>query len=76
MSAPTREQRVLDQMQTILQAGEARLASMFALFTHLARDEPMPGPNSWGPGPGGRAAGRIGCWPRACTQPVRACPRA
>lgn len=42
MSVPAREQRVLDEIETILQAGEARLASMFALFARLARDDAMP----------------------------------
>ena len=43
MSVPAREQRVLNEIEIRLQAGEVRLASMFALFTRLARDEGMPG---------------------------------
>jgi hypothetical protein len=42
VSVPAREQRVLDEIEIMLQAGEVRLASMFALFTRLARDEGMP----------------------------------
>ena len=43
MSLPAREQRVLDGIETVLQAGEARLTSMFVFFTRLAGDEEKPG---------------------------------
>jgi hypothetical protein len=42
VSVPAREQRAPDEIETILQAREARLASMFTLFTRLARDEGIP----------------------------------
>jgi hypothetical protein len=57
VSVPAREQRVLNEIEVMLQAGEERLASMFALFTRLARMKECLGPRIWGPGPGGRAAG-------------------
>ncbi len=43
MSLPAREQQVLDGIETVLQAGEARLTSMFVFFTRLAGDEEKPG---------------------------------
>ena len=43
MSLPAREQQVLDGIETVLQAGEARLTSMFVFFTRLAGDEGKPG---------------------------------
>ncbi len=43
MSLAAREQRILDGMETTLQAGETRLTSMFAIFTRLFRDEGKPG---------------------------------
>jgi hypothetical protein len=43
MSLPARELRVLSGIETALQAGEARLTSMFAIFTRLAADEGKPG---------------------------------
>jgi hypothetical protein len=43
MSLPAREQQVLDGIETALQAGEARLTSMFVFFTRLAGDEEKPG---------------------------------
>ena len=43
MSLPAREQQVLDGIETVLQAGEARLTSMFVSFTRLAGDEEKPG---------------------------------
>jgi hypothetical protein len=48
VSVPAREQRVLDEIEAMLQAGEARLASMFALFARLARDEGVPGTEDLG----------------------------
>lgn len=48
MSVPAREQRVLNEIEVMLQAGEEKLASMFALFTRLARDEGMPGTEDLG----------------------------
>jgi hypothetical protein len=42
MSLPAREQRALDGIEITLQAGEARLTSMFAFFTCLCRDEAKP----------------------------------
>ncbi len=43
MSLPAREQQVLDGIETVLQAGEARLTAMFVFFTRLAGDEERPG---------------------------------
>jgi hypothetical protein len=42
MSLHAREQRALDGIEITLQADEARLASMFAFFTYLCRDEAKP----------------------------------
>ncbi len=42
MSLTAREQQVLDGIETALQAGEARLTSMFVFFTRLAGDEEQP----------------------------------
>jgi hypothetical protein len=50
MSLPAREQQVLEGIETVLQAGEARLTSMFVLFTRLAGDEEKPGIEELGPG--------------------------
>jgi len=50
-------------MQTVLQAGETRLAAMFTLFTHLARDEPMPGTEQ---------LGTRSRWPRSWRNPLLA----
>jgi hypothetical protein len=43
MSLAAREQRILDGIETALQAGETRLTSMFAIFTRLLGDEDKPG---------------------------------
>jgi len=43
MSLAAREQRILDGMETALQAGETRLTPMFAIFTRLFGDEEKPG---------------------------------
>ena len=50
MSLPAREQQVLEGIETVLQAGEARLTSMFVLFTRLAGDEEKPGTEELDPG--------------------------
>src|ERR1700687_3009274 len=50
MSLPAREQQVLEGIETLLQAGEVRLTSMFVLFTRLAGDEERPGTEELGPG--------------------------
>ena len=42
MSRPTRQQRVLDQIEHSLHACEPQLASMFAMFTTLTKDEAIP----------------------------------
>jgi len=42
MSLPAREQRALDGIEIMLQAGEVRLQSMFVLFTSLSKDEEKP----------------------------------
>jgi len=43
MSLAAREQRILDGIETALQAGETHLTSMFAIFTRLTGDEEKPG---------------------------------
>lgn len=59
MSLPARELRVLSGIETALQAGEARLTSMFAIFTRLAADEGKPGTEDLGaPSRNRWAAGR------------------
>jgi hypothetical protein len=50
MSLSAREQQVLEGIETVLQAGEARLTSMFVLFTRLAGDEEKPGTEELDPG--------------------------
>ena len=42
MSLPARQQRVLDQIETILQARDPALTSMFATFARLTAQEAMP----------------------------------
>jgi hypothetical protein len=42
VSLPACQQRALDGIESALQAREPRLASMFAIFTRLARDEAVP----------------------------------
>jgi hypothetical protein len=42
MSLPARQQRVLDGIAEALRRTEPRLASMFAIFTRLSKDEPPP----------------------------------
>jgi hypothetical protein len=42
VSLPACQQRALDRIESTLQACEPRLASMFAIFTRLARDEAVP----------------------------------
>jgi NhaP-type Na+/H+ or K+/H+ antiporter len=42
MSLPARQQRILDQIELILQAGDPRMKSMFAAFTRFASGEAMP----------------------------------
>jgi hypothetical protein len=42
MSLPSGQQRVLDDIEVALQASEPRLASMYAIFTRLTRNEARP----------------------------------
>jgi hypothetical protein len=42
MSLPVRERRALRRIQASLQAGDARLSAMFALFTRLVAPEVPP----------------------------------
>jgi hypothetical protein len=42
MSLPARQQRVLDQIEVILQARDPRLTSLFASFARLTSHEAMP----------------------------------
>ena len=42
MSLPAGQQRILDGIADALRATEPRLASMFAIFTRLSKDEPPP----------------------------------
>jgi hypothetical protein len=42
MSLPVGQQRVLDDIEGALQAGEPRLASMYAIFTRLTKNEMRP----------------------------------
>jgi hypothetical protein len=42
MSLPARQQRVLDQIETILQARDPALTSLFATFARLTSQEAMP----------------------------------
>jgi hypothetical protein len=43
MPLPAREQQVLDGIETVLQSGEDRLTSLFALFTRLEGNAEKPG---------------------------------
>src|ERR1035441_8660569 len=42
MSLPSKQQRVLDRIESILRDSDPRLAAMFVIFTRLTRDEEMP----------------------------------
>jgi hypothetical protein len=42
MSLPVGQQRVLDDIEDVLQASEPRLASMFSIFTRLTKNELRP----------------------------------
>jgi len=42
VSLPVSEQRTLDGIESVLEGGEPRLRSMFAIFTRLTRDEGEP----------------------------------
>ncbi len=42
MSLPAGQQRVLDGIAEVFRMTEPRLASMFAIFTRLSKDEPPP----------------------------------
>jgi len=42
VSLPACQQRALDRIESALQAREPRLASMFAIFTRMVRDEAVP----------------------------------
>jgi hypothetical protein len=39
MSLSARQQRMLDSIERVLQANEPKMASMFAIFTRLTKDE-------------------------------------
>jgi hypothetical protein len=43
MSLPVCQQRALDKIEKTLLTGDPRFGSLFAIFTRLARHEPMPG---------------------------------
>jgi hypothetical protein len=43
MSLPVGQQRVLDDIEGALQTSEPRLASMYAIFTRLTKNEMRPG---------------------------------
>jgi hypothetical protein len=58
VSLPACQQRVLDGIERGLQTCEPRLASMFAIFTRLTRDEAVPQRESLRPG-----ADLAGTWP-------------
>jgi hypothetical protein len=42
MNLPARQQKILDQIEQVLQAADPRLKSMFAAFARLAPREAMP----------------------------------
>ncbi len=42
MSLPARQQRVLDQIEVILQARDPRLTSLFAMFARLTSHDEIP----------------------------------
>jgi hypothetical protein len=42
VSLPTRERRVLEEIEGDLRGGAPRLASMFAIFTRLTKDDGAP----------------------------------
>lgn len=68
MSLPDCQQRMLDTMAGRLQARDPRLAGMFAIFTRLNRQEPMPAAEHLNSGPLRRAAERTRL---ACSQARR-----
>ena len=42
MSLPARQERTLSRIENALRTGEPRMASRFAIFTRLTRDEELP----------------------------------
>ena len=42
MGLPARQLKVLDRIETTLRGSDPRLASLYAIFTRLTRDEEMP----------------------------------
>src|ERR1035437_6515219 len=71
MSLPSKQQRVLDRIESILRDSDPRLAAMFVIFTRLTRDEEVPrleerrarlawvrGWTAWRAGPVRRRAGQ------------------
>jgi hypothetical protein len=67
VSLPASQQRALDAIESALQEREPRLASMFTIFTRLARDEAVPRTESFRAGtrfPGGWLSG-LTATPRA-----------
>ena len=42
MSLPTRQERTLSRIENALRVCEPRMASRFAIFTRLTRDEELP----------------------------------
>ncbi len=68
MSLPDCQQRILDAMAGALQRRDPRLAGMFAIFTRLNRQEPMPAAEHLDSGPARRTAERVRL---ACAQARR-----
>jgi hypothetical protein len=54
MNLPARQQKVLDQIEQVLQAADPRLKSMFAAFARLALREAMPATEAISDGATGR----------------------
>jgi hypothetical protein len=51
MSLPSCQERILAGIENALRTGEPRLASRFAIFTRLTRDEELPGTEQLAPRP-------------------------
>ena len=50
MTLPASQQHALDAIDEVFQSAEPRLATMFGVFTHLTRQEAMPGVETLPPG--------------------------
>ena len=57
MSLPERQQKILDQIEQVIQAADPGLKSMFTIFGRLTSPEAMPDTEAMPTGAGARATG-------------------